>query len=87
MRKSGLIGGLSWYSARSCHESINRGVPARMGAQASAPMLIAANSMHKVMLDSFYRQKPVAHDIGLLPPNMASRRGARLVMRGCLTCR
>ncbi len=151
MRKLGLIGGMSWYSTRTYYEHINRGVQARAGRQASAPLLIesldfsslvrlssaedwqrasdvladsakrleqagataviiGANSMHKVhdrvaaavsvpvlhiaecvgermakkgvrkaallgtrnvMVESFYRQKLIARDIELLPPEMA----------------
>lgn len=151
MRKLGLIGGLSWYSTRTYYEHINRGVQARAGGRASAPLLIesldfsglvrlsgaddwrraaetltesaqrleaagataliiGANSMHKVydavaggvsvpvlhiaecvgarmaergtrkaallgtrnvMVESFYRQKLIARDIELLPPEMA----------------
>jgi aspartate racemase len=151
LRKLGLIGGMSWYSTATYYEHINRGVQARMGKLASAPLLIesldftpmarlstpedwdrasavlvasaqrleaagataiviGANSMHKVydaiaagvsvpvlhiadcvgdrmtakgtrkaallgtrnvMLESFYRQKLVARDIELLPPEMA----------------
>ncbi|MBB4859858.1 aspartate racemase [Novosphingobium chloroacetimidivorans] len=150
MRKIGLIGGLTWYSTKTYYDHIQRGVQARVGNQASAPMvidsldssslmrlssaedwsraagelaeaarrlegagataiLIGANSMHKVynqvaaavqvpilhiaecvadrmvakgvkraallgtrnvMLESFYRQKLIARDIELLPPNM-----------------
>jgi aspartate racemase len=150
LRKLGLIGGMSWYSTRTYYEHINRGVQAKAGKQASAPLLIesldfsqlvrlssaddwqrasaalvesarrleaagatalliGANSMHKVydavadgvsipvlhiaecvgkrmasdgtrkaallgtrnvMVDSFYRQKLIAHDIELLPPEM-----------------
>lgn len=40
MRKLGLIGGMSWFSTRSYYEHINRLVQARVGAQASAPLLI-----------------------------------------------
>jgi aspartate racemase len=40
VRKIGLIGGLSWYSTRTYYEHINRGVQARAGMGASAPMLI-----------------------------------------------
>ncbi len=40
MRKLGLIGGMSWYSTRTYYEHINRGVQAREGKHASAPMLI-----------------------------------------------
>ena len=40
MRKLGLIGGMSWYSTRTYYEHINRGVQARAGKQASAPLLI-----------------------------------------------
>ncbi|MDE8654086.1 aspartate/glutamate racemase family protein [Novosphingobium album (ex Liu et al. 2023)] len=40
MRKIGLIGGLSWFSTRTYYEYINRGVQARAGATASAPMVI-----------------------------------------------
>lgn len=151
MRKIGLIGGLSWYSTRTYYEHIQRGVQARAGKMASAPLviesldaaslmrlssaedwaraattlsdsakrledagagaiLIGANSMHKVfdqvadavsvpmlhiaecvadamiardvrhaaligtrnvMLDTFYRQKLIARDIELLPPNLS----------------
>ena len=150
MRKLGLIGGMSWYSTRTYYERINRGVQAKAGSRASAPLLIesldfsdlvrlsdaqdwqragevlsdsarrlesigataiviGANSMHKVydtvaaavsvpvihiaecvaarmaadgvrkaaligtrnvMLESFYRQKLIARDIELLPPEM-----------------
>jgi aspartate racemase len=152
LRKLGLIGGMSWLSTRTYYEHINRLVQAKMGKQASAPLLIesldffdlvrlsgdedwarasailsdsarrleaagatalviGANSMHKVyddvaasvsvpiihiaecvgarmaerrvkraaligssnvMLESFYRQKLIAHDIDLLPPDNAS---------------
>lgn len=151
MRKLGLIGGMSWYSTRTYYEHINRGVQAKAGKQASAPLLIesldfsdlvrlssdddwrrasdvlldsakrleaagatalliGANSMHKVydavaagvsvpvlhiaecvgvrmaadgtrkaallgtrnvMVETFYRQKLIAHDVELLPPEMA----------------
>lgn len=40
MRKIGLIGGLSWYSTRTYYDHIQRGVQARAGKQASAPMVI-----------------------------------------------
>lgn len=151
MRKLGLIGGMSWFSTRTYYEHINRGVQARAGKLASAPLLIesldssellrlssaddwkraadiladsakrleaagstaiviGSNAMHKVydavagavsvpvlhiaecvgermakegtrkaallgtrnvMVDSFYRQKLIARDIELLPPEMA----------------
>jgi aspartate racemase len=151
LRKLGLIGGMSWYSTRTYYEHINRGVQARAGKQASAPLLIesldgselirlstdedwrrasgvlvdsarrlelagatailiGSNAMHKVydavaaavsvpvlhiaecvgtrmarggtrkaallgtrnvMVESFYRQKLIAKDIELLPPEMA----------------
>ncbi len=151
MRKLGLIGGMSWLSTRTYYDHINNLVQARIGKQASAPLLIesldfstlsrltsvaewkaaakilsgsakrleragataiviGANSMHKVydevagavkvpvihiaecvaarmakdgvrkagllgtrnvMLESFYRQKLIARDIELLPPEMA----------------
>lgn len=151
MRKLGLIGGMSWYSTRTYYEHINRGVQAKAGKQASAPLLIESldfselvrlstpedwsragavladsarrledagatalligtNAMHKVydavaaavsvpvlhiaecvgrrmahdavrkaallgarnvMVEGFYRQKLIAHDIELLPPEMA----------------
>jgi len=150
LRKLGLIGGLSWFSTRTYYETINRGIMARAGVRASAPLLIesldfsdlvrlsapadweraaqvlcdsarrleaagasavliCANSMHKVhdkvaaavsapvphiaecvaarvadagvrkaallgprnvMIESFYRQKLIARDIELLPPDM-----------------
>ena len=150
MRKFGLIGGMSWYSTRTYYEHINRGVQAKVGKQASAPLLIesldfsglarlssaedwkhasgvlldsarrleaagatalviGSNAMHKVfdavageisipvlhiaecvgarmardavkraallgvrsvMVEGFYRQKLIAHDIELLPPEM-----------------
>jgi aspartate racemase len=150
LRKLGLIGGMSWYSTRTYYEHMNRGVQAKAGKQASAPLLIesldfsdlvrlssaedwqrasevvvesaqrleaagatalliGANSMHKVydavaggvsvpvlhiaecvgermatdgtrkaallgtrnvMLEDFYRQKLIANDIELLPPDM-----------------
>jgi aspartate racemase len=151
LRKLGLIGGMSWYSTRTYYEHINRGVQAKAGKQASAPLLIesldssellrlssaddwkrasevllasaqrleaagataviiGSNAMHKVydtvaggvsvpvlhiaecvgermaakavkkaallgtrnvMVDSFYRQKLIARDIELLPPELA----------------
>lgn len=40
MRKIGLIGGLSWYSTRTYYEYINRGVQARAGKHANAPIVI-----------------------------------------------
>ena len=150
MRKLGLIGGMSWLSTRTYYEHINRLVQAKVGRQASAPLLIesldysnlqrlqtaeqwraagtiladsaarleaagatailiGANAMHKVydqvaaavtvpvlhiadcvgerlvangvkraaligtrnvMVESFYRQKLVARDIELLPPEL-----------------
>jgi len=150
LRKLGLIGGLSWFSTRTYYETINRGIMAKAGVRASAPLLIesldssdlmrlsapadweratavlcesaqrleaagatailiCANSMHKVhdkiaacvsapvphiaecvaarmadagvrkaallgtrnvMIDGFYRQKLIARDIELLPPDM-----------------
>jgi aspartate racemase len=150
LRKLGLIGGMSWLSTRTYYDHINRMVQARLGASASAPLLIesldfrdlvrlssaddwaraagiladsarrleaagataiviGANSMHKVhdnvaaavsvpvihiaecvaermaadavkkaaligtrnvMVESFYRQKLIARDIELLPPEM-----------------
>jgi aspartate racemase len=150
LRKLGLIGGMSWLSTRTYYEHLNRLVQARMGRQASAPLLIesldytdlqrlqtddewrraagiladsarrleaagatalviGSNAMHKVyddvakavsvpvlhiaecvaermatagvrkaalvgtrnvMADSFYRQKLIARDIELLPPQM-----------------
>jgi aspartate racemase len=150
LRKLGLIGGMSWYSTRTYYEHINRGVQAKAGKQASAPLLIESldftdlvrlstaedweragkvladsaqrleaagatalligtNAMHKVydavagavsvhvlhiadavgqrmaadavkkaallgarnvMVESFYRQKLIARDIELLPPEM-----------------
>ena len=151
MRKLGLIGGMSWLSTRTYYDHMNNLVQARVGKQASAPLLIesldfssltrlssatewakaakilaasakrleqagataiviGANSMHKVydevaaavsvpvihiaecvaermaqngvgkagligtrnvMLEGFYRQKLIARDIELLPPEMA----------------
>ncbi len=151
MRKLGLIGGMSWYSTRTYYEHINRGVQAKAGKRASAPLLIESldfsdlvrlstgedwqragavladsaqrlevagatalligtNAMHKVydavaaavsipvlhiadsvgdrmardgtrkaallgtrnvMVESFYRQKLIEHDVELLPPEMA----------------
>ena len=151
MRKLGLIGGMSWFSTRTYYEHINRGVQARIGKLASAPLsiesldssdllrlstaedwkragdvladsarrleaagatavVIGSNAMHKVydtvaravsapvlhiaecvgermakdgtrkaallgtrnvMVESFYRQKLIARDIELLPPEMA----------------
>ena len=40
MRKLGLIGGMSWLSTRTYYEHINRRVQAKVGAPASAPLLI-----------------------------------------------
>lgn len=40
MRKIGLIGGLSWYSTKTYYDHINKGVQARMGKDACAPMII-----------------------------------------------
>ena len=40
MRKLGLIGGMSWLSTRTYYEHINRLVQAKVGRQASAPLLI-----------------------------------------------
>ena len=40
MRKIGLIGGLSWYSTKTYYDHIQQGVQARLGKQASAPMVI-----------------------------------------------
>jgi aspartate racemase len=150
LRKLGLIGGMSWLSTRTYYEHLNRLIQARVGRQASAPLLIesldytdlqrlqtpaewqraadvladsarrleaagataliiGSNAMHKVydqvagavsvpvlhiaecvadrmasagvrkaaligtrnvMAESFYRQKLIARDIELLPPEM-----------------
>jgi len=150
LRKLGLIGGMSWLSTRTYYEHLNRLVQARVGRQASAPLLIesldytdlqrlqtagewdraatvladsarrleaagatalviGSNAMHKVydqvagavavpvfhiaecvaermaangvrkaalvgtsnvMAEGFYRQKLIARDIELLPPEM-----------------
>jgi aspartate racemase len=40
LRKIGLIGGLSWYSTKTYYDHIQHGVQARVGKQASAPMVI-----------------------------------------------
>jgi len=40
LRKIGLIGGLSWYSTKTYYDHIQHGVQARLGKQASAPMVI-----------------------------------------------
>ena len=40
MRKIGLIGGLSWYSTQTYYDHIQHGVQARVGKQASAPIVI-----------------------------------------------
>ena len=40
MRKLGLIGGMSWLSTRTYYDHTNRLVQARVGRQASAPLLI-----------------------------------------------
>jgi aspartate racemase len=40
LRKLGLIGGMSWLSTRTYYEHINKLVQARVGKQASAPLLI-----------------------------------------------
>jgi aspartate racemase len=40
VRKIGLIGGLSWYSTKTYYDHIQHGVQARLGKQASAPMVI-----------------------------------------------
>jgi len=40
LRKLGLIGGMSWLSTRTYYDHINRLVQARVGKQASAPLLI-----------------------------------------------
>ena len=49
MRKLGLIGGMSWYSTRTYYEHINRGVQARVGKQASAPLLIESLDASELM--------------------------------------
>ena len=49
MRKIGLIGGLSWYSTRTYYDHIQRGVQARKGAQASAPMMIESLEFSSLM--------------------------------------
>lgn len=40
MRKIGLIGGLSWFSTNTYYDRIQHGVQAKLGNQASAPMVI-----------------------------------------------
>lgn len=40
MRKIGLIGGMSWLSTRTYYDHINKLVQARVGRQASAPLVI-----------------------------------------------
>ena len=49
MRKLGLIGGMSWYSTRTYYEHINRGVQAKVGKQASAPLLIESLDSSELM--------------------------------------
>ena len=49
MRKIGLIGGLSWYSTRTYYDHIQRGVQARLGKQASAPMVIDSLESSELM--------------------------------------
>jgi len=49
LRKLGLIGGMSWYSTRTYYEHINRGVQARVGKQASAPLLIESLDASELM--------------------------------------
>jgi aspartate racemase len=40
LRKLGLIGGMSWLSTRTYYDHVNKLVQARVGKQASAPLLI-----------------------------------------------
>jgi aspartate racemase len=49
LRKLGLIGGMSWYSTRTYYEHINRGVQARAGKLASAPLLIESLDSSELM--------------------------------------
>lgn len=49
MRKLGLIGGMSWFSTRTYYEHINRGVQARAGGLASAPLLIESLGSSNLM--------------------------------------
>jgi len=49
VRKIGLIGGLSWYSTRTYYDHIQRGVQARLGKQASAPMVIDSLESSELM--------------------------------------
>jgi len=49
LRKLGLIGGMSWYSTRTYYEHINRGVQAKVGKQASAPLLIESLDSSELM--------------------------------------
>jgi aspartate racemase len=49
LRKIGLIGGLSWYSTRTYYEHIQRGIQARAGLTASAPLLIESLDASSLM--------------------------------------
>lgn len=49
MRKIGLIGGLSWYSTRTYYEYIQRGIQARAGRDASAPLVIESLDASSLM--------------------------------------
>jgi aspartate racemase len=49
LRKLGLIGGMSWYSTRTYYEHINRGVQAKAGKLASAPLLIESLDSSELM--------------------------------------
>jgi aspartate racemase len=82
LRKLGLIGGMSWYSTRTYYEHINRGVQARMGKLASAPLLIESLDSSDLMRLSSAEDWARASDVLLASAQRLESAGATALVIG-----
>jgi aspartate racemase len=82
LRKLGLIGGMSWYSTRTYYEHINRGVQARAGKLASAPLLIESLDSSDLMRLSSAEDWTRASDILLASARRLEAAGATAIIIG-----
>jgi aspartate racemase len=82
LRKLGLIGGMSWYSTRTYYEHINRGVQARMGKLASAPLLIESLDSSDLMRLSSAEDWARASDVLLASARRLESAGATALVIG-----
>jgi aspartate racemase len=82
LRKLGLIGGMSWYSTRTYYEHINRGVQARMGKLASAPLLIESLDSSDLMRLSSGEDWARASDVLLASARRLESAGATALVIG-----